>query len=63
MRRLDRWRYRGSWPSLQVLRLNRKEDQILSWKPEAIGGRSGSSLIDYTDDPDRLLGDGWRYLR
>ncbi|MFN9436576.1 MAG: trypsin-like serine peptidase, partial [Planctomycetota bacterium] len=47
---------RCEWPSLQVLRLNRKEGQILSWKPEAIGGRSGSSLIDYTDDGPRVVG-------
>jgi hypothetical protein len=41
---------------LQVLRLNRKEGQILSWKPEAVGGRSGSSLIDYTDEGPRVVG-------
>jgi hypothetical protein len=38
------------------LRLNRKEGQILSWKPEAIGGRSGSSIIDYTDEGPRVVG-------
>lgn len=47
---------RCEWPSLQVLRLNRKEGQILSWKPEAIGGRSGSSLIDYTNEGPRVVG-------
>jgi hypothetical protein len=47
---------RCEWPSLQVLRLNRKEGQILSWKPEAIGGRSGSSIIDYTDEGPRVVG-------
>ena len=47
---------RCEWPSLQVLRLNRKEGQILSWKPEAIGGRSGSSLIDYTEGGPRVVG-------
>jgi hypothetical protein len=47
---------RCEWPSLQVLRLNRKEGQILSWKPEAIGGRSGSSVIDYTDEGPRVVG-------
>lgn len=47
---------RCEWPSLQVLKLNRKEGQILSWKPEAIGGRSGSSLIDYTDEGPRVVG-------
>lgn len=47
---------RCEWPSLQVLKLNRKEGQILSWKPEAIGGRSGSSLIDYSDNVPRVVG-------
>jgi len=47
---------RCEWPSLQVLRLNRKEGQILSWKPEAISGRSGSSLIDYSDEGPRVVG-------
>ncbi len=47
---------RCEWPSLQVLKLNRKEGQILSWKPEAIGGRSGSSLIDYADGEPRVVG-------
>ena len=47
---------RCEWPSLQVLRLNRKEGQILSWKPEAIGGRSGSSVIDYTEEGPRVVG-------
>jgi hypothetical protein len=47
---------RCEWPSLQVLRLNRREGQILSWKPEAIGGRSGSSLIDYSEGGPRVVG-------
>jgi hypothetical protein len=47
---------RCEWPSLQVLKLNRSEGQILSWKPEAIGGRSGSSLVDYTDAGPRVVG-------
>lgn len=47
---------RCEWPSLQVLRLNRAEGQILTWKPEAIGGRSGSSVIDYTDVGPRVVG-------
>ena len=47
---------RCEWPSLQVLRLNRSEGQILSWKPEAIGGRSGSSIIDYTNAGPRVVG-------
>ena len=36
--------------------VNGKEGQILSWKPEAIGGRSGSSIIDYTDEGPRVVG-------
>ena len=47
---------RCEWPSLQVLSLNRSEGQILTWKPEAIGGRSGSSVIDYTDVGPRVVG-------
>lgn len=47
---------RCEWPSLQVLSLNRSEGQILKWKPEAIGGRSGSSVIDYTDVGPRVVG-------
>lgn len=47
---------RCEWPSMQVIKLNRAEGQILSWKPEAIGGRSGSSLIDYTADGPRVVG-------
>lgn len=47
---------RCEWPSLQVLQLNRSEGQILSWKPVAIGGRSGSSLIDYTASGPRVVG-------
>lgn len=47
---------RCEWPSLQVLKLKRSEGQILRWQPEAIGGRSGSSLIDYTDNGPRVVG-------
>lgn len=47
---------RCEWPSLQVLSLNRREGQILTWKPEAIGGRSGSSVVDYTDAGPRVVG-------
>lgn len=47
---------RCEWPSLQVLALNRRESQVLTWKPEAIGGRSGSSLIDYTEAGPRVVG-------
>ncbi len=41
---------------MQVLKLNRAEGQILTWKPEAIGGRSGSSVIDYTEAGPRVVG-------
>lgn len=47
---------RCEWPSMQVLKLNRKEGQVLSWSPEAIGGRSGSSLVDYTEAGPRVVG-------
>ena len=47
---------RCEWPSMQVLKLNRAEGQILTWKPEAIGGRSGSSLIDNTEEGPRVVG-------
>ncbi len=47
---------RCEWPSMQVLKLNRSEGQVLTWKPEAIGGRSGSSVIDYTDAGPRVVG-------
>lgn len=47
---------RCEWPSMQVLRMNRSEGQVLTWKPEAIGGRSGSSVIDHTDAGPRVVG-------
>ncbi len=47
---------RCEWPSLQVLKLNRSEGQVLTWKPEAIGGRSGSSVMDHTDAGPRIVG-------
>jgi hypothetical protein len=47
---------RCEWPSLQVLALNKRESQILTWKPEAIGGRSGSSVVDYTASGPRVVG-------
>ena len=47
---------RCEWPSLQVLQLNRSEGQVLTWKPEAIGGRSGSSVIDHTSSGPRVVG-------
>lgn len=47
---------RCEWPSLQVLKMNRSEGQILRWHPEAIGGRSGSSVIDYTANGPEVVG-------
>ena len=47
---------RCEWPSLQVLQVNRSEGQVLTWKPEAIGGRSGSSVIDHTISGPRVVG-------
>jgi hypothetical protein len=46
---------RCEWPSLQNLRMRKNDSQILTWQPEAIGGRSGSSLIDYDEGP-RVVG-------
>lgn len=47
---------RCEWPSLQVLKLNKREGQILTWRPEAIGGRSGSSVVEHTDAGPRVIG-------
>ncbi len=47
---------RCEWPSLQVLKMNRSEGQVLTWKPEAIGGRSGSSLVEHTEAGPRVVG-------
>lgn len=47
---------RCEWPSMQVLKMEDAEGQILKWFPEAIGGRSGSSLIDYRDGGPRVVG-------
>ncbi len=46
---------RCEWPSLQVLKMNRAEGQVLTWKPEAIGGRSGSSVIDHSESGPRVV--------
>jgi hypothetical protein len=46
---------RCEWPSMQNLSMRKNDSQILTWKPEAIGGRSGSSLIDYDEGP-RVVG-------
>jgi hypothetical protein len=47
---------RCEWPSMQVLKLTRAEGQVLRWLPEAIGGRSGSSVVDYTESGPRVVG-------
>ena len=47
---------RCEWPSLQVLSVQKNEGQILKWFPMAIGGRSGSSLIDYSDGTPKVVG-------
>lgn len=47
---------RCEWPSMQTIKLVKGQGQILQWRPEAISGRSGSSLIDYTDSGPRVVG-------
>jgi hypothetical protein len=47
---------RCEWPSMQVLRMEKSNTQVLAWKPQAIGGRSGSSLIDFADEAPRVVG-------
>jgi len=47
---------RCEWPSTQSLKMTRSGKQIIEWLPEAIGGRSGSSLLDYTDNGPRVVG-------
>jgi len=47
---------RCEWPSTQSLKMTRSGKQIIEWLPEAIGGRSGSSLLDYTDKGPRVVG-------
>lgn len=39
---------RCEWPSMQTIQFTDRESQILRWRPEAIGGRSGSSIVDYS---------------
>lgn len=46
---------RCEWPSMQTIKMDKKSGQILIWKPQAISGRSGSSLIDYNPEP-RVIG-------
>ena len=39
---------RCEWPSLQTVQFTDRESQVLRWRPEAIGGRSGSAIVDYS---------------
>ena len=47
---------RCEWPSMQVLKLINDQGQVLSWQPEAISGRSGSSVVEHTKDGPRVVG-------
>lgn len=47
---------RCEWPSTQSLKMTRSGKQIIEWLPEAISGRSGSSIVDYTDQGPRVVG-------
>ena len=47
---------RCEWPSTQSLKMTRSGKQIIEWFPEAISGRSGSSLVDFTDNGPRVIG-------
>jgi hypothetical protein len=47
---------RCEWPSMQVLKIENDQGQVLSWYPEAISGRSGSSLIEQTAEGPRVVG-------
>lgn len=47
---------RCEWPSLQVLRMIEDSGQVLSWKPEAISGRSGSGVVEHTPEGPRVVG-------
>ena len=41
---------------MQTLKMVKAEGQLMSWYPEAISGRSGSSLVDYSDAGPRVVG-------
>ena len=47
---------RCEWPSMQVVRMIRDTGQVLSWQPEAISGRSGSSIVQHGDNGARIVG-------
>lgn len=47
---------RCEWPSMQTLRMERSKGQILKWRPQAIGGRSGSSLVDFSEGKPKVVG-------
>jgi hypothetical protein len=47
---------RCEWPSMQVIRMIRDTGQVLSWQPEAISGRSGSSIVQHGENGARIVG-------
>jgi hypothetical protein len=47
---------RCEWPSMQVIKLEQDQGQILSWLPEAISGRSGSALMEQSTTGPRVVG-------
>jgi len=47
---------RCEWPSTQSLKMTRSGKQIIEWLPEAISGRSGSSIVDHSDAGPRVVG-------
>lgn len=47
---------RCEWPSMQSLQLLRNQAQVLTWYPEAIGGRSGSGVYDFVDGRPKVVG-------
>lgn len=47
---------RCEWPSLQVLRFVRESRGMVYWLPEAIGGRSGSAVVQLTSVGPRVVG-------
>jgi hypothetical protein len=47
---------RCEWPSMQVVKIDQDQGQILSWLPEAISGRSGSALMEQSETGPRVVG-------
>lgn len=46
---------RCEWPSAQCVKMNRREGQVLTWNPQANGGRSGSAVCEITPDGPRVV--------